>query len=94
MEEDFISKDLISSLEHHLRYFLQGYELPISLNVEFDPLTQDVSIQSITYEEGKFWQAKFAFQIEERPIKDATAQAGITIDEYMHFFHLGRTEPW
>ena len=43
-------------------------------------------------EEGKFWQAKFAFQIEERPIEEATAQAGITIDEYMHFFHPGRTE--
>ena len=43
-------------------------------------------------EEGKFWQAKFAFQIEERPIEEATAQAGITIDEYMHFFHPGRTD--
>ena len=43
-------------------------------------------------EEGKFWQAKFAFQIEERPIEEATAQAEITIDEYMHFFHPGRTD--
>lgn len=43
-------------------------------------------------EEGKFWQAKFAFQIEERPIEEASAQAGITIDEYMHFFHPGRTD--
>ena len=43
-------------------------------------------------EEGKFWQAKFAFQIEERPIDEATAQAGITIDEYMHFFHPDRTD--
>lgn len=45
-------------------------------------------------EEGKFWQAKFAFQIKEQSIEEATAQAGITIDEYMHFFHPGRTEPW
>jgi len=43
-------------------------------------------------EEGKFWQAKFAFQIEERPIEEATAQAGITIDEYMHFFHPDRKD--
>ncbi len=52
MEEDFISKDLTSFLEHHLRYFLQGFESPISLNVEFDPLTHDVSIQSIASEAG------------------------------------------
>ena len=38
-------------------------------------------------EEGKYWQAKFAFQIEKKPIIEATAEAGITIDEYMHFFH-------
>lgn len=43
-------------------------------------------------EEGKFWQAKFAFQIKEQSIEEATAQAGITIDEYMHFFHPGRTD--
>lgn len=42
-------------------------------------------------EEGKYWQAKFAFQIEERPIEEATANAGITIDEYMHFFHPNRS---
>ena len=52
MEEDFISKDLTSFLEHHLRYFLQGYESSVSLNVEFDPLTHDVSIQSTTSEAG------------------------------------------
>lgn len=43
-------------------------------------------------EEGKFWQAKFDFQIRELPIEQATAQAGITVDEYMHFFHPDRTE--
>ena len=41
-------------------------------------------------EEGKYWQAKFAFQIEKKPIKEATAEAGITIDEYMRFFHPNR----
>ena len=40
--------------------------------------------------EGKYWQAKFAFQIEKKPIEEATAEAGITIDEYMHFFHPNR----
>ncbi len=40
--------------------------------------------------EGKYWQAKYAFQIEKKPIVEATAEAGITIDEYMHFFHPGR----
>ena len=45
-------------------------------------------------EEGKFWQAKFDFQIRELPIEQATAQAGITIDEYMYFFHPDRTGPW
>ena len=44
-------------------------------------------------EEGKYWQAKFAFQIEKKPIEEATAEAGITIDEYMHFFHLDLIEP-
>lgn len=43
-------------------------------------------------EEGKFWQAKFAFQIKEQSIEEATAQAGITIDEYMHFFHPDRKD--
>lgn len=38
-------------------------------------------------EEGKYWQAKFAFQIIKKSIKDATTEAGITIDEYMQFFH-------
>ena len=42
--------------------------------------------------EGKYWQAKFAFQIEKKPIEEATAEAGITVDEYMHFFHPGRKE--
>lgn len=43
-------------------------------------------------EEGKYWQAKFAFQVEQKSIKDATDKAGITIDEYMHFFHPDREE--
>ena len=42
-------------------------------------------------EEGKFWQAKFAFQIIEKSIEEATAEAGITIEEYMHFFHPNRS---
>lgn len=41
-------------------------------------------------EEGKYWQAKFAFQIEEKPIEEATANAGISVDEYMQFFHPNR----
>ena len=41
-------------------------------------------------EEGKYWQAKFAFQIEEKPIEEATANTGISVDEYMQFFHPNR----
>lgn len=40
--------------------------------------------------EGKYWQAKFAFQIEKKPIEEATTEAGISIDEYMRFFHPDR----
>ena len=43
-------------------------------------------------EEGKYWQAKFAFQIIKKSIEDATTEAGITIDEYMQFFHPERTQ--
>ena len=42
--------------------------------------------------EGKYWQAKFAFQIEKKPIEEATAEAGITIEEYMQFFHPERSQ--
>ena len=45
-------------------------------------------------EEGKFWQAKFDFQVNEMSIDEATANAGITVNEYMHFFHPDRTGPW
>lgn len=41
-------------------------------------------------DEGKYWQAKFAFQIEKKPIEMATTEAGITIDDYMRFFHPNR----
>ena len=44
-------------------------------------------------EEGKFWRAKFDFQVREVPIERATADAGITVDEYMRFFHPDRMEP-
>ena len=40
--------------------------------------------------EGKYWKAKFEFLIEKKPIEEATANAGITIDEYLHFFHPNR----
>ena len=40
--------------------------------------------------EGKFWQAKFDFQIRKKSIEEATTKAGLTIDEYMHFFHPDR----
>ena len=40
--------------------------------------------------DGKFWQAKFDFQVNEMSIDEATANAGITVDEYMHFFHPDR----
>ena len=43
-------------------------------------------------EEGKYWQAKFAFQIIKKSIEDATTEAGITIDEYIHFFHPERNQ--
>lgn len=43
-------------------------------------------------EDGKFWRAKCAFQVEEKPIEAATAEAGITVDEYMQFFHPDRME--
>lgn len=43
-------------------------------------------------EEGKYWQAKFAFQIIKKSIEDATTEVGITIDEYMHFFHPDRND--
>ncbi|MBR1543926.1 MAG: hypothetical protein IJ626_03420 [Muribaculaceae bacterium] len=38
-------------------------------------------------EEGKFWQAKFYFQDMEDSIEEATAKAGVTVDEYMKFWH-------
>ena len=40
--------------------------------------------------ESKYWQAKFDFQVNEMSIDEATANAGITVDEYMHFFHPDR----
>ena len=40
--------------------------------------------------DGKFWQAKFDFQVNDMSIDEATANAGITVDEYMHFFHPDR----
>ena len=43
-------------------------------------------------EEGKYWRAKFAFMIQKKSIEDATALAGITVDEYMQHFHPDRTE--
>ena len=42
--------------------------------------------------EGKYWRAKYAFQIQKETIEDTTAGAGITVDEYMRFFHPDRTE--
>ncbi len=43
-------------------------------------------------DEGKYWQAKFAFQVEKKSIEDATIEAGITVEEYMNFFHPDRKE--
>lgn len=43
-------------------------------------------------EDGNYWQAKFDFLIKGDTIEAATAKAGITIDEYMHFFHPERTK--
>lgn len=40
--------------------------------------------------EGKYWQAKYDFQIRKKNIEEATANAGITVDEYMQFFHPDR----
>lgn len=40
--------------------------------------------------DGKFWQAKFDFQFNEMSIDEATATAGITVGEYMQFFHPDR----
>ena len=41
--------------------------------------------------EGKFWRAKFDFWKLKKPIEEATSNAGITVEEYMHFFHPERT---
>ena len=43
-------------------------------------------------EEGQFWRAKFDFEVNELPIERATAKAGMTINEYMHFFHPDRKD--
>lgn len=43
-------------------------------------------------DEAKFWQAKFDFQVKEMSIEQATADAGITVEQYMRFFHPDRTE--
>ena len=42
--------------------------------------------------DGKYWRAKFAFQVQKKPIEEATAQAGITVDEYMRHFHPDRND--
>ncbi len=42
--------------------------------------------------DGKFWSAKFDFWKLRKPIEEATASAGITVEEYMRFFHPNRTE--
>ena len=42
--------------------------------------------------DGKYWKAKFDFEFGELPIEEATSRAGITVDEYMHFFHPDRRE--
>ena len=78
MEEDFISKDLISFLKHHLQYFLQGYESPVSLNVEFDPLTHDISIQSITSEAGNSGVKKVKSSLHSSMNKKTSAHQGRT----------------
>ena len=41
-------------------------------------------------EEGKFWQAKHAFTHLGKSIEEATASVGITVDEYMRFWHPHR----
>lgn len=43
-------------------------------------------------DEAPFWKAKYIFQIKEMSIEEATTEAGITIDEYMQFFHPDRKE--
>lgn len=43
-------------------------------------------------DEGKFWQAKFDFWKRKKSIEEATAAAGITVEEYMDFFHPDRKE--
>ena len=42
--------------------------------------------------EAPFWQAKSDFSYGTMSIEDATAKAGITVDEYMNFFHPDRKE--
>ena len=44
MEEHFISKDLIPFIEQQLRYFLRDFESPVSIKMEYDPLTHEASI--------------------------------------------------
>ena len=43
--------------------------------------------------EGKYWQAKYAFQIEKKTNVEDTAEASITINAYLHLFHHARNEP-
>ena len=43
-------------------------------------------------EEGKYWRAKYDFWKLQKPIEETTASAGITVEEYMNFFHPERKE--
>ena len=83
MEEDFISKDLIPFLEHHLRYFLQGYESPVSLNVEYDPLTHDVSIQNTTLEVGDSGVKKAKSSLHSSKSKKTSEHQGNVPNRYI-----------
>ena len=38
-------------------------------------------------DEAPFWRAKFDFWKHHMPIEEATAAHGVTIDQYMQFFH-------
>lgn len=48
LEHGFISKEFLPCLEDLVLYFLQGYESPLSLKLEFYPEANDVFIEDVT----------------------------------------------
>ena len=49
-------------------------------------------VQTDDPREAPFWQAKRTFSYGTQSIEQATADAGITVEQYMRFFHPNRKE--